>query len=66
MPTKDSSIISLRIRNPVIKRAKEIAQNKGFKNLHAWLICEIEAQILWDDHLKSKYQKEVAKNNTIV
>jgi hypothetical protein len=58
MPTKDSSILSLRIRNPIIEHAKDIAKREGFKSLHSWVICVIEAQLLWDYHVKSKGKKE--------
>jgi predicted HicB family RNase H-like nuclease len=44
MPTKDSSILSLRIRNPILRKAEEEAAKSSI-SLHAWVIKLIEKEI---------------------
>ena len=44
MPTKDSSILSLRIRNPILRQAQAIADKQNI-SLHAWAIKMIELGI---------------------
>jgi predicted HicB family RNase H-like nuclease len=41
MPTKDSSILSLRVRNNILRLAETMAKEKGI-SVHAWVIKLIE------------------------
>jgi hypothetical protein len=61
MSTKNSSILSLRIRNPIIEQAEVIAKREGFKTLHAWLISLLELQIEWENLVQQKKEAKSIK-----
>jgi len=44
MPTKDSSILSLRIRNPILTAAGALAEKEKM-TLHAWVVKLIELKL---------------------
>jgi predicted HicB family RNase H-like nuclease len=48
LPTKDSSILSLRIRTPLLRKAQAVADKEKI-TLHAWAVKQIENAVKGGD-----------------